>query len=38
MKSYVKVNNDLYSLKNGNRMERPAGCPTDVYNLMQKCM
>ncbi|CAF0829358.1 unnamed protein product [Adineta ricciae] len=24
-------------LRSGNRMERPAGCPTDVYNLMQKC-
>ena len=25
-------------LRNGNRMERPSGCPIDVYNLMQKCM
>ncbi|CAF0916466.1 unnamed protein product [Adineta steineri] len=24
-------------LRVGNRMERPTGCPTDVYNLMQKC-
>ncbi|CAF1176771.1 unnamed protein product [Rotaria sp. Silwood1] len=24
-------------LRAGNRMERPPGCPTDVYNLMQKC-
>ncbi len=28
----------IFILKNGNRMERPPGCPTDVYNLMQKCM
>ncbi|CAF3187242.1 unnamed protein product [Rotaria socialis] len=24
-------------LRSGNRMERPPGCPLDVYNLMQKC-
>lgn len=24
-------------LRAGNRMEKPSGCPNDVYNLMQKC-
>lgn len=25
-------------VQSGHRMDRPTGCPTDVYNLMQKCM
>lgn len=26
-----------YSLQNGERLERPADCPSSIYSIMEKC-
>ncbi|XP_071948320.1 tyrosine-protein kinase ABL1-like isoform X2 [Antedon mediterranea] len=33
----VELQHVYEKLENGYRMERPEGCPGDVYNLMKKC-